>query len=214
MNRNALLVLLSLILLAGCARKASDEIDFGVVQNNTYCNQYFGMKIPLPPAWAVQDAETLQRLMDQGKKMVVGDDKQLKAAVKAAEMQSINLMSVFKYPLGSAVSYNPNVTCVAERVRQAPGIVRGKDYHFHSKKLLLSTQMKPTFPREIYSETIGGVSFDIMTLEMSFAGQKIMQKQYAAILKGYALLIIASFTNDEEEAEVTDIIRSIEFSQN
>jgi len=198
-----------MLLLAGCEKKASDEIDFGSVENSTYRNNYFGMSMKIPAGWSVQDQDTQKRLMDAGAKVASGDDKNLQAVMKASELQTVNLLAVFKHPVGTPVPFNPCIMCVAERIRHMPGIKSGKDYHFHTKKFFQSGQMEVSFPKEIYTKQIGGVDFDIMTLQMSIAGQIVKQKQCATVMKGYALLFVVAFTNDEEEAELAKILESV-----
>ena len=65
----------------------------------------------------------------------------------------------FKHPVGAPVPSNPSIVCMAERVRDFPGIKRGKDYHYHARKLMESGQMKFEFSKEITTEKIGGVEF-------------------------------------------------------
>jgi len=200
-----------IVLFAGCRKRASDEIDFGAVENSTYRNDYFGLSVKLPSEWSVQDKETRQKLMDLGRKMVEGDDKNLKAVIKASEMQTVNLFAAFKHPIGTPVPYNPNIMCLAERVSHMPGIKRGKDYHFHSKRLLESSQMKVSFPKEVSTEELGGHNFDVMYVETPITGMTIRQKHYAAIMKGYALVFIVSFNNGEEESTLDNVLSSVTF---
>ena len=195
----------------GCGRKAVDEIDFGTVNNSVYQNEYFGLTVDLPPEWSIQDQEARQRMTELGGKMVAGDDKNLKAAVKASEMTTVNLFAAFKHPVGTPVPYNPNIMCLAERVRHVPGIKKGEDYLFHSKKLLESSQMQVSFPKEMTTEAIGGIQFGVMHTAMSMAGMTIRQKYYAAIIKGYALVFIVSFTTEEEESALEDVLKTIAF---
>ena len=211
MNRICVLVMVWIVLFAGCRKRASDEIDFGAVENSTYRNDYFGLSVKLPSEWSVQDKETRQKLMDLGRKMVQGDDKNLKAVIKASEMQTVNLFAAFKHPIGTPVPYNPNIMCLAERVSHMPGIKRGKDYHFHSKRLLESSQMEVSFPKEASTEELGGHNFDVMYVEAPIAGMTIRQKHYAAIMKGYALVFIVSFTNGEEESTLDNVLSSVTF---
>lgn len=195
----------------GCGQKAANEIDYGVVKDSVYQNEYFGLAVGLPPDWSVQDQVARQKLMDMGGKMAAGDDKNLKAALKASEMTTVNLFAAFKHPVGSPVLCNPNIMCLAERVRHMPGIKRGKDYLFHSKRMLESSQMQVSFPSEMTTETIGGLEFGVLHTEMSMAGMTIRQKYYAAIMEGYAMVFIVSFTTDEEESSLQDILATVTF---
>ncbi|HWQ91503.1 MAG TPA: hypothetical protein VN673_07510 [Clostridia bacterium] len=103
-----------------------------------------------------------QRVVATGLKRFAGDDKNLKAAFKASEQQTVYLLMAFQHPVGSPVAYNPSIMCLAERVRDLPGIVRGKDYHFHTKKLMESGQMHFAFSKDISSVKLHGIDFDVM----------------------------------------------------
>ena len=186
-------------LLAGCEKKASDEIDFGTVNNSVYHNKFFGMSVTIPADWSVQDQAAQQRLMKVGQRALAGDDKNMQAVMKASEMQTVNLFAAYKYPLGSAVTFNPAILSAAEKVSQLPGIKRGKDYLFHTRQILESGQMNVSFPKEVYSLRLGGMDFDVMEVEFHVRGVDIREAYYSTIIKGYALTIISTFSNDEGE---------------
>jgi hypothetical protein len=205
-------VLALTLAFTGCGKKASDEIDFGTLNNTVYQNQYFGFSVKLPKDWSVQDQQAQQRIMKKGAQMVAGDNGNLKAMVKASELQSVNLFAAFEHPVGSPVEYNPSIMSVAEVVRELPGIKRGKDYLFQAKKVLQTGQIQVSFPKEFYPERLGGVEFDVMESEISMLGKVIRQKYYTTIRKGYALCFIVSFTNDDEAASLRKILDSVEFN--
>ena len=196
----------------GCREKASEEVDRGAFSGSVYRNNYFGMTITIPSDWSIQDSKSMQTLKDLGKKALDKDDKNLKAVMDASEFQTVNLFSVFQHPLGSPVPFNPNLICMAERVRHMPGIKRGKDYHFHTRKLLESSQMNVKFPEEIYTETFGDVEFDVLYSETSFGTMSVKQKQYGTIMKGYVLLIVSTFANDDQETTLDEILKTLTFN--
>lgn len=201
-----LLLLSTILLLAGCSGNASDEIGFGSVEDSVYYNDYFDMAIPFPADWNIQDQETLKKLTDAGGKMMAGDDENLQAVVKASELQTVNLFAVFKHPIGTPVQYNPNIVGVAERIDNAPGVQKGEDYLFHTKRLLESSRMKLNFPDGIITETIGGQPFSLLKAELPLGNRTIQQKYYATVIKGYALSFVASYETASEEAELADIL--------
>lgn len=200
------------IFSSGCQEKASEEVDRGAFLGPVYRNNYFGMAITIPSDWSIQDSKSMQTLKDLGKKVIDKDDKNLKAVMEASDFQTVNLFSVFRHPLGTPVPFNPNLICMAERVRHMPGIKRGKDYHFHTRKLLESSQMNVKFPEEMYSETFGGVEFDVLYSETSFGTMLIKQKQYGAVMKGYALLIVSTFVDEDQEATLDEIVKTLTFN--
>ena len=199
------------VLLAGCGKKASDEIDFGTFNNSVYHNNYFGMTVAIPSDWSMQDQAAQQRLMKLGNKLMSGDDKNLKAVMKASELQMVNLFAVFKYLQGSPVTFNPSILSIAENVRQWPGMKSGKDYHFQARKLLESSQVEMSFPKDIYTQQLGGIDFDVMETEMHVRGLVVKQKYYATIMKGYALTLVVSFTTDEELASLKKVLDAMTF---
>ncbi|MBI1178325.1 hypothetical protein GC207_12890 [bacterium] len=200
-----------ILLCAGCGNKASDEIDYGTVKDSVYHNEYFGLNLTLPSEWSVQDQQMRQRVAEKGVKMIAGDDKNFKAALKASEQQTVYLLMAFQHPLGSPVAYNPSIMCLAERVRDMPGIVRGKDYLFHAKQLMESGQMKVQFPKDASIAKLGGVDFDVMQTLMTVGPITVKQKYYAAITKGYALVFIVSFTTGEQESVLDGIVERVSF---
>jgi hypothetical protein len=197
------------MLLFGCTKKAADEVDFGTLNNSVYRNDYFGFSVSLPADWNVQDQRAQQQLMKKGVQVVAGDDKNLKAVVKASELQTVNLFAVFRHPVGAPVDYNPGVIAVAERTRDLPGIKRGKDYFFHARKILEASKIQVSFPKEYYTERLANVEFDVMELEMTIGGKTVKQKYYTAIQKGYALSFIMSFVNDEDAASLQAILDTL-----
>jgi hypothetical protein len=197
------------ILLAGCGRKETDTIDFGTFNKSAYTNVYLGLSVTIPADWSIQDQEAQRRLANIGGKMLSGDDKNLKAALSAAEMQNVNLFAAFKFPLGSSVDFNPSIIGMAEDVRQWPGIKTGKDDLFQVKKALESGQMQVVFPKDVYMQQLGGVDFYVMEAEIPMRGLMVKQKYYSTIKKGYNLGIIVSFTTAEEEASLQKILDGV-----
>jgi hypothetical protein len=99
-----IILILFLSLYLGCKKKASDEIGYGEIKEGKYFNEYFNMSIQIPDKWDVQSQAAQKELMDQGTSIMVGDDKNLKAIVKASEMQTVNLFAFFKYEPGYPVN--------------------------------------------------------------------------------------------------------------
>ena len=213
-HRLACLVIVTFcaVLLPGCAKKASEEIDFGTIKNSVYQNKYFGFNLTLPADWSVQDEETRRRLAEEGTKMLVGNDR-AKALMKASEQQTVNLLAAFKHPIGTQVSFNPNVICMAERLSFLSGVKTGKDYHFHARKQLESAQMKIEIADQLTKENLGGIDFDVMHGSMKVAGMTVHQKYYATVLKNYALVFITSYTSDDQQSNLQNILQTAAFNQ-
>jgi hypothetical protein len=199
------------VLFCGCQKKAGDEIDFGTINNSVYQNNYFGLTVPLPADWTVQDQKEQQQLVKDGGQMLYGDDKNKQAVLRAAQLQTVHLFAVFKYPLGSPVPFNPSIISMAENVQELPGIKRGNDYLYHVKKNLDAGQIEVTYPADNYSTNLAGVDFDVMQTQMTMNGITISQKYYVTIMKGYALTFIITYNTDSAEASLQKIMGAVAF---
>lgn len=210
MNRKAsvrfALIVLCAILYCSCGRGEAEEIDFGSLENSVYTNEYFGLTMTIPSEWSIQNEESRERLMEAGTEIIAGDDKNLKAVVKASELQTVNLFIAFKHPVGSAVTFNPGIACVAERIGHMPGIKRGSDYLFHARKILESSQMDVVFPEDMSTENLDGIDFDILHVQISLLGNTIQQKYYVAVIKDYALSFIVSYITDQERGAISEAL--------
>ena len=213
MNNRFLALGVPLLLLVACSKPASDEIGFGHFEENRYINEYFNFQITLPETWDIQEQETLNAMTKTGAEMIAGNNKNLQSAVRAAELQTVNLFAVFKFPAGSPVDSNPNLICVAERLNLTPGIKTGKDYLFHVKKFITAGNVEISFPKEVYSIDLSGEKFHILEAEMDLGVAKIQQMYCSTVLKDYALGMVLTYTNDSEKAELMKILDTVVLSQ-
>jgi len=119
-------------------------LDAGTVKDSTYTNSYFEIRLRIPDGWQVQDNEATRALLERGRALIVGDNKNLNAQVNASLQKSLTLLTMFKYPPGSPVDFNPGFICMVERLDGLPGIKKGSDYLFHVRKGLLSANLEIT----------------------------------------------------------------------
>ena len=213
MGRKIVIIIGFIIALSGCDKVVDKEIGYGVIENGAYKNSYFGMDIAVPQDWSVQSQAQLDALSKTGSELIAGDDKNLKGVIKASQKQSVNLFAFFKYEQGAPVDFNPSLMAVAERVSGMPGIKRGSDYLFHTKKLLQSGQMVTDFSRENYTTDLSGVSFDVMPLSMKFNGVLVYQEYYASRFKDYVLLFAVTYSNESELAELNSHLKKLNFTE-
>jgi len=199
------------VLIFSCGEKK--DIDFGQFEAGVYTNSFFNLTLSLPNSWHVMDLETRMELMKRGGEIMAGDNKNLKAVIDAAELKSLNLLTAYESPPGSAVSTNPGIMLIAEKVNQAPGIKRGSDYHYQAKKLMKLSRMQVSYPQEIYEIIIDGVSFDVMETELTLGpGVQIRQRQYATIMNGYALLVALTYQDEYGLDQLERIVETITFN--
>lgn len=215
MNHTRLLAVLfvaSVILLAACEKEVVEHIDPGTVTDSIYRNEYFGLSVTIPTDWAIQDQESLRHIMEKGGRMLAGDDENLNDAVKRSDTKTITLFAASKHPLGAAVPYNPSIICLAERLSHLPGVKSAEDYRYHTRNILESSHLKVSFPDGRTATSLGMKEFSILRVGIPVMDTTVHQKHYATIIKGCALVFVVSYTTDEEESSLNNILDSMLFT--
>ncbi len=205
--------ILIVMMTSSCKSKSQlDDFDYGQVENGIYQNEYFGFSMTLPVDWVVQSQEQRENIVNTGKKMVAGDDENIKSAMKASEVNSANLLAVFQYELGAPVDQNPNVMIIAESVKNAPGIKNGSDYLFQARRMLQQGHFKydyisEEFEREIFND----IEFYRMDTRINHMGLEVKQEYYSTVLKGFGFNVIISYITDEQKEILLNSLQSMIF---
>ena len=207
---NLIMVFAGLAMLVGCQEKqASEVVDGGEIVNNVYTNAYFGFTMALPPSWHSQSQQTQREIVESGLDSLEVNHEAVEASLS---QRTVNLIGLFKRPIGSD-GFNPNILGLAERADDVLGLKRGRDYHVYTKKMFATNSVSVSYPQEIYTETISGVDFDVMTMKMENNGAESWHKQYATVRKDYVLLFGLSYDNEADEAEMDALVRAVVFQQ-
>ncbi|TAJ11686.1 hypothetical protein DMA11_15965 [Marinilabiliaceae bacterium JC017] len=198
---------------SGCfTNNKPKQFDYGHVENHKYTNSFFDFEMTLPADWVVQSKEQTENLTKMGKELVAGDDQNMKALLDASDINTANLLTVFKYEVGSAVEYNPNLALVAENLKNAPGIKTGGDYLFQSRKLLNQSQIQYDYiDEEFKKEVINNQEYYLMNASINFMGLTIKQKYYTRVKDGFCFAAIISYVDDEQKEELENILNSMSF---
>jgi hypothetical protein len=206
-------IFLALFSIFFCNVSLSDEIGYGEITKDIYTNGYFNMSIPVPGGWHVQSKAAMKELSNVGTNMLAGEDNNLRIVLKESEKQSVNMFGFFKHEPGAPVNFNPSILSVAERVTHMPGIKKGSDYLFHVKNIFQTGQMNYTFPKEMFSKSISGISFDVMPTEARVGNKVVYQEYYAARIKNYVLSFVVTYSSDSEKGELNSILNNLSFSK-
>jgi hypothetical protein len=205
-------IVLALCVLTGggCGKKAGSQMDAGRFEGSVYHNDYLGLTIALPGNWSIEDPQLVKQTARTGGQMLAGNSENLQAVLKEGEQGTVQLFNAFKYLPGSPVADNPYIYACAQDVSRSPGVQTGGDYLFHARRFLEAGQLKFTFPREVYTEKLGGQEFQVMTAELVIppAG-KMSQEHFATVRKGYAVVFTLSFWTEEERTELRSILNTL-----
>jgi hypothetical protein len=195
------------------AQDSEEKLDYGTLDGMVYKNAYFGLTVTVPDKWQIQSSEVTRSMQERGKETLAGDDENFKSMLDASEKDSVNLITVFKFPLGAQVTSNPAFLCVAEKISMFPGITKGEDYLYHTRQLLAKSKVKYVFEEKVDHIMIGDVPFDVQSGVISFGNMSITQRFYVTIMKGYALSFVISGTTPAELKELEVIMKKVAFGK-
>lgn len=170
-------------------KQASKE---SVVSGTAVANEFFKLTLDAPTDWYVLTNAELLELLNMGGKVATSGNREMEAVLDASEENQAALFGVFRHPPGTPVEINPNVIASAERVSYSPGIKRGSDYFFHTKRMLGQSNLAVTFEDGYAEREIGGVNFDRMNTTMTVQGVTINQSYYAAKFDDHIVLLVAT----------------------
>ena len=199
-----------LLTIAGCKQQPKN-FDYGKIENGVYANNYFDFEIPVPSNWAVQNKEQVQQLQKNGEELVSGNNKELGAKIKAADIRTAILLTVFKNKTDAVTDkFNSSFIILSENLGGMP-IKKGSDYLAHAKEIMQQSNMSYQFAPNFSTEKIGNKEFDRMDVSLNGQAQNVQQSYYSIIDRGFALSMIISYADDEQKAELKNIISKIKF---
>ncbi|WP_299777765.1 hypothetical protein [uncultured Formosa sp.] len=186
-----------------------EDFDFGEVKDNTYSNPYFGLTFEYPADWTQQSKHNIKAVTDKGEKYLARENTKMGSILKASQINTAYLFSLFRYPIKETKTYNASLSVIAENVSGTPNIKRGRDYLFNSKELLKQTPAQYQFEDNIDTKAIDGETFDIMRAKATYGAYNVQQEFYCVVRYGFSLSFILSYTNETEKAALHEILNSI-----
>ena len=209
------LVVSILFFLVGCVLNvvSAEPVDEGSIKDGIYENEYLGITIKIPDGWETLNIETKNEIQRRGKEVLAGDNKNMKAALTAAESNVVQLLTISKYPLGTPGKPNVLFASGAENVSAFPGIENGKDYLLNAKELLKFSNMNMQTSNEIYSQKIDGVDFAVLECSINFNNNEVKQLMYATIIKGYAYYFNYTYCSPQDLQFLHEILGNMKFKQ-
>ncbi|MGJ5642664.1 hypothetical protein [Formosa sp. S-31] len=200
---------LSILSCGNDKKNLPENFDFGQTENNVYSNPYFGLSIKYPENWTPQSKRNIKAITASGEQILIEDNKPMASDIKAAQINTAYLFSLFNQPLEKASSYNASLNVVAENITAMPHIKRGRDYLLHSKNLLLQSRVPYKFDSNLDTKEIDGYTFDIMRSTADFGPYRVKQEFFCIIRYGFSLSFVLSYTNDVEKQELYNAINTI-----
>ena len=202
---------LCVCLASGCGAPESDTSGAATGVAPAQANEVpVGVSFNPPEEWYALDEAATSQLMDFGLEVGAPEDKTMRAAAAASGKRTTPLFAAFKYPPGEPVEFNPSLMGALEDVSMVPGVKSGRDYFFHARRMLEQSPIPYTFADEYGAQEIGGRTFDRMDLSVNVSNLVVHQSYYAARSRDKVILIIASYSNEEQQRELAELLEMIE----
>ena len=197
--------------ITGACKQQPKSFDYGKIDNGVYTNNYFDFEIPVPRDWAVQNKEQVEQLQKTGEELVSEGNKELGAKIKAADVRTAILLTVFKNKTDSVTEkFNSSFIILSENLGGMP-IKKGSEYLSHSKEIMQQSNMSYQFAPSYATEKIGNRDFDRMDVSLGGQTPNVHQSYYSLIDRDFALSVIISYEDEEQKAELKKIINTIKF---
>lgn len=198
---------------SGPSIQPTEGADEGETQGNVYTNRFYSMRYEFPEGWVVHGDQTKKRVMELGKNIVGGDDPTRKAAAEVAEKHTQILLSVFHYPLGTPVDFNPMIQIMSEDVGFAPGIRTGNDYLQNLRKVLQTSSMLSEIEDEPTARETGGRQLDGLHITLHVKSKLVYEAFWVTIIKGHALGFVLAAGSSEERDLIEKTLTTLRFSE-
>lgn len=213
-----LLILSLAFSFAGCNTKSTKEvtksaaITLGTNKGNVYTNDFFKLTINIPDKWIVATDAEKTKIIEAGKEIVAGDDKDKAKQIDLSAEKSVYLLMVSAKGLQVQSTNNPNFIVIAEKLSFFQSVKTGADYLAEIKKQLKTVTSIPyNLDKAVYTEKVGGKNFSVLEATVENSTIKMTQKYYACVLNGYALSFISTGLDDAGAKTLDATLKSVTF---
>ncbi|WP_027126654.1 hypothetical protein [Gelidibacter mesophilus] len=209
--KNILLILSVLCLFSSCKKDVQipENFDYGKIENGIYSNEFFNFDLSFNEDWTVQSKDEMRQMSESSRDILAGENQNLKNSLKASQVNVADLFTIFKFPVGSVESGNASFLINAENLKAFPKVRTPKDYIAAARQLLDQSSLALNYKKEPYTKSIGGKEF--MGMEIFNESYNLTQEYFVTLRHGFAISIVASYDNPDDQQELYKIIESIKF---
>ena len=209
--KKIILIISVVLILFSCKdnKKIPENFDYGTVENGIYSNTFFNFDVSFDKDWSVQSKEEMSEMSKKGQDLILGENKTLKRSFEASQVNVAELFAVFKFPVGTVSVYNPSLIMNAENLKSFPDVRKTKDYMDAVRSLLDQAPFTLIYKKKEYSKIIGGKEF--MAMEIYNEDYDVTQEYFSTIHKGFAIVMVISYDDDNQKEELYKIIDHVKF---
>jgi len=178
----------------------------GVLDNNTYRNDFFGFEVALPEDWHQYDPEEIEAVKKIGlESFKTNKEKFDKAFADAAKKEMIVLaVANTKNSGGRGINLMLGIT------RQPSLSISSEQVLIASKKFFLNNA-KIKLLKDVQTLDIAGQQFSTISFEISLGGRTVFQKLLTTMRRGYALSFVMTYLDDSDLRSLEKVVNTIKF---
>jgi len=221
MNLRWLNVMVLAILLVGCNKEEVMEIEpvekavkiteevievdgldaeaiKGRVVEGIYKNGYFDLSFSLPKDWVILTEKEMNQLIEVGESIAESAD----TSENNNQRESIPFFGTFKESLKEGYGINPNVIASGEKL-DTP--LTGEAYLMRIQEKLLALELSYNIGK-IEEVRIEDRHYSRMNAKTYIGDQVLYQNYYVTMIKDYAIIIIGTYV-EEEDNKIEAVIK-------
>ncbi|GGE27317.1 hypothetical protein GCM10010832_05040 [Psychroflexus planctonicus] len=198
-------------------KKENKEFDLGYINNNVYVNNFFKFKIDLPKEWIPKTDDFYRKNNEVVKEVLAGDDRVKNRILDKDEINTVNLIGLFKNKENLSIDLNPNILITAKNLEYYPDITNINDDLNQTVSFLQDSKIEDSGIKIIYLSKefekiiIGNQVFYKLDATFNYNGLIVNQEVYSTIRNNFSLAIILSFKNKNDKQLMHNILTSINF---
>ena len=188
---------------------ATENFDYGKIENGKYTNRFFNFQIDVPASWSVTNHDEMATMTEKGLDMMAGEEKQTEKMVEAARIASAQLLNISQFPINSDVEFNSNLIISVDDITEFPEIKNGKDYLEHTKETFVAMGLDLEIADEISEKIISNKTYHQMIVHIKLEQASFSQQYISIVDKGYIINYVLTYGNEAGKADLEKIIRSL-----
>lgn len=200
------------------SQKLPSKFDEGKIYDNRYIQKYFGLTIPFGNGWQVLSEEQIEFAELQHKELLIKPDNNTgyyyddeEDESNTPNIQKTTLLVLFKYPIDSAVTYNPFFTANVHRIQKYDNMDTATQYLSQIEESLYYdySAERTNYGEGYKSYVIGKNNAPMLGTTLEINGVEVQQEYFAIIKRNFVISFVISYQTAAEKAELRAIIDKI-----
>ena len=196
-------------LLATEKKPEAVPLDFlGVFNENSYTNTFFGFSLEFPEDWYNYDPSEIEERKNEGVKIFKTDKEKVNRTLAESAKKEVIILVVSQKKYGEAGAANLMFSVLKlpdNRLTSENLVVSTKNLLLNSPIIQLSEDIKTI--------DMNGTKFSTIRFETTIGNQKIWQRLFVTVKKGYSVNFTMSYLDENGQKALENILKTLKFNK-